>query len=398
MQKHVVRLEEDAARRVRLGHPWVTKEMLPRKPGLPGEVVTLLDDEGQFIGRALVDDGQIALRVFSRREQDNYDAAFVTGAVKRAVEMRTALGFLAGASSFRVINGENDGLPGVAVERYGDFLVAQFSSAIAWENRAWLYDALMAHSPCKGIYEQRRFRPLGGEAPNQASADLVRGTAAPIEFLVEEADAKIWVDVTSPLSTGLFNDLRLGRERIAAWSNGRRVLNLFSYTGAISLRAKLAGATEVCAVDVAAKAHARSRRNLEASGLDPEAVEHLTGDAIKELARFAARKREFDLIALDPPSFASKASKDGKPWSAKKDYAELITASLGVLAPGGVLVAVSSTHKMSTSDFEAALAVGGKRAGKQLVIVERVWLPQDFPLLPGFADGNYLKMAICLVR
>jgi 23S rRNA (cytosine1962-C5)-methyltransferase len=191
----------------------------------------------------------------------------------------------------------------------------------------------------------------------------------------------------------LFADLREGRRAVRHWAKDRRVLNLFSYTGAISVYAQAGGASEVVAVDVAAKAHARARRNFTLSGFDAEKPEHVVGDTFKVLARFVERKRQFDMVVLDPPAFASAAARGGKPWSAVRDYSELISASLDVLAPGGMLIAASSTHKMSSQEFELALADGALNAGTRLQIVDRRSLPPDFPTVPGFPEGNYLKFA-----
>jgi 23S rRNA (cytosine1962-C5)-methyltransferase len=154
----------------------------------------------------------------------------------------------------------------------------------------------------------------------------------------------------------------------------------------------------VCAVDVAAKAHARARKNFAANGHDPEKTEHIAGDALKVLTRFAERERKFDLVAIDPPAFASATARGGKPWNAIRDYSELVTHSLGVLDRGGVLIAASSTHKMSGDDFDAALADGALDANRELSIVERRGLPTDFPVPPGFPEGNYLKFAVAVVR
>jgi 23S rRNA (cytosine1962-C5)-methyltransferase len=152
----------------------------------------------------------------------------------------------------------------------------------------------------------------------------------------------------------------------------------------------------VCAVDVAAKAHARARRNFAASGFDPEQPEHIVGDTFKVLARFVERNRTFDLVVLDPPAFASAAARGGKPWSAVRDYAELIAASLEVLVPGGMLVAASSTHKMSAPEFEISLAEGALLARTRLQIIDRRPLPPDFPALPGFPEASYLKFAVAV--
>jgi 23S rRNA (cytosine1962-C5)-methyltransferase len=399
VRKNTVRLSPDVAQRIRFGHPWVYREALGPRPLTPepGTAIELVDDEGDFVGRGLYDsDSAIALRVFSRNADRQIDGELVADRVKAAVALRKRLVEIDKLGCYRVINAESDGLPGIVVERYGDYLVTQlFTSAVA-NLRDDLYNALEAELKPKAIYEQRRYKSLAGEAPRQAGADLVRGSAAPVELEVKEDDLTFVVDVTSPLSTGLFADLREGRRAIRQWAKGRRVLNLFSYTGAISVYAQAGGASEVCAIDVAAKAHARARRNFAASGFDPEKPEHIVGDALKVLARFVERGRKFDLVALDPPAFASAAARGGKPWSAVRDYAELIAASLDVLVPGGLLIAASSTHKMSSQDFEVALAEGAQLAGTQLQIIDRRSLPADFPTLPAFPESNYLKFAVAM--
>lgn len=399
MRKNTVRLAPDIARRVRAGHPWVYREALGPRPlhADTGTSIDVVDDEGDFLGRGLYEaEGVIALRVFTRRSDAQIDADLVRARVKSAIELRKRFIDLDKLGACRLVNAESDGLPGIVVDRYGEYIVVQMFSAAVMGLRNFLYDAIAAERSPIAIYEQRRFKSLGGEPPRQAGADLVRGTPAPVELEVVEDDLKFVVDVTAPLSTGLFADLREGRRAVRRWANGRRVLNLFSYTGAISVYAHAGGATEVCAVDVAAKAHARARRNFAASGFDPEKAEHIVGDVFKVLARFVERKRTFDMVVLDPPAFASAAARGGKPWSAINDYAELIGASLEVLAPGGLLVAASSTHKMSSQEFELALADGALATGTRLQIIDRRSLPPDFPTLPSFPEGNYLKNVVAV--
>ena len=398
VRKNTVRLPRDIAHRVRAGHPWVYREAAGR--GLvvePGTVIELVDDEGDFVGRGLYDaDSAIAVRVFARTPAAAIDAELVRARVRAAIALRRRVLDLAALGAHRLVNAESDGLPGIVVDAYGEYLVVQLFSAAVGGLRDALYDALEAELSPIAIYEQRRYKSLAGEAPRQAAAELVRGTPAPVELEVAEDDLRFVVDVTAPLSTGLFADLREGRRAVRRWAKDRRVLNLFSYTGAISVYAHAGGAAEVCAVDVAAKAHARARRNFAASGFDPERPEHVVGDAFKVLARFAERKRSFDLVVIDPPAFASAAARGGKPWSAVRDFAELIGASLEVLAPGGLLAVASSTHKMSAAEFELALADGALAAGTRLQIVDRRPLPPDFPTVPGFPEGNYLKFAVAV--
>jgi len=401
VRRNTIRLPAEVARRVQAGHPWIYREAVGPRRDDPGTVVDLVDLDGQPVGRGLYEaDGAIAVRVFTRDARRPVDAQLIAARVQAAVAMRRRVCAWDALDHLRLINGEGDGLPGVVVERYGDYLVVQlFTSSLGHAGlRDALLDALVVELAPKAIYEQRRYRSLAGDAPRQAAAELVRGDVAPVEIEVREDDLKFWIDVTSPLSTGLFADLREGRRAVRAWAHGRRVLNLFSYTGAISVYAHAGGATEVVAVDVAAKAHARARKNFSASGFDAEAAEHIAGDALKVLSRFAERGRRFDLVAIDPPAFASAAARGGKPWSAIRDYSELITHALRVLEPGGLLVAASSTHKMSADDFDAALAEGALAADVELSVIERRGLPPDFPVAPGFPEGNYLKFAVAMRR
>ncbi|HMG22452.1 MAG TPA: class I SAM-dependent methyltransferase, partial [Kofleriaceae bacterium] len=282
VRKNTVRLPGDVAHRIRAGHPWVYREAIGPRPLIaePGAVIDCVDEDGEFVGRALYDgDSAIALRVFVRKPDVAIDGKLIGDRVRAAIALRRRLLDLDRLGSVRMINAESDGLPGIVVERYGDYLVTQLFTGAVMGLRDDLYAALEAELGSKAIYEQRRFKSLGGEAPRQAAAELVRGSAAPVELEVKEDDLTFVVDVTAPLSTGLFADLREGRRAVRQWSAGRRVLNLFSYTGAISVYAQAGGATEVCAVDVAAKAHARARRNFAASGFDPEQPEHIVGDA-----------------------------------------------------------------------------------------------------------------------
>jgi 23S rRNA (cytosine1962-C5)-methyltransferase len=399
VRKNTVRLAQEVAQRIRAGHPWVYREALGPRPIAPepGTTIDLVDPDGELVGRGLYDaDSAIAVRVFTRRAEAAIDGELIAARVKAAVGLRARLVDQAALGATRVINGESDGLPGIAVDRYDNYLVVQLFTGAVGALRDALYDALEAELKPAAIYEQRRYKSLGGEAPRQAAAELVRGAAAPVELEVVEDDLKFIVDVTAPLSTGLFADLREGRRAVRQWAKGRRVLNLFSYTGAISVYALAGGATEVVAVDVAAKAHARARRNFAASGFDPERPEHVVGDTFKVLARFVERSRVFDMVVIDPPAFASAAARGGKPWSAVRDYADLITASLEVLVPGGLLIAASSTHKMSAQEFELALADGALGANTRLQIVDRRSLPPDFPTVPGFPEGNYLKFAVAV--
>jgi 23S rRNA (cytosine1962-C5)-methyltransferase len=151
----------------------------------------------------------------------------------------------------------------------------------------------------------------------------------------------------------------------------------------------------VVAVDTAAKAHARARRNYELSGLDPAKMEQVTGDALKALERFIDRGQHFDLVVCDPPTF-SHGSKPGATFSVGADLAALASASLAVLEPGGFLAFSSNSTKLSPADLDRALAEGAAQRHLDARIIERYGLPPDYPVAPGFPEGNYLKFVLAV--
>jgi 23S rRNA (cytosine1962-C5)-methyltransferase len=387
----------DVAIRVRAGHPWLYREAIgSRGVAEPtGAVVDLISGNGEFVGRGFVDrDHPIAIRLLTRDPNERVvpGNGVVAARFARAIQLRWLLFGTARPQAMRLFTGESEGLPGVTVDRFGDFVVVVWlcAGALAWRDE--LYDAIEQALHPRGLYEQKRLRPLAGTAPPEPAV-RARGEQAPLELIVEDAGCRFAVDVTAPLGVGLFPDMRRGWEAVAARARDRRVLNLFSYTGAFSVHAAKAGAAEVVAVDIAPKVHARARRNYELSGLDPAKLETITADAVKTLERFADRGRSFDIVICDPPTFSHGPSGQ---FSVARDLAHLAGASVSVLAPGGFLVFASNSTKLAVADLDRAMAEGAAAAGAELRVVERIGLPPDFPVAPGFPEGNYLKLAVAI--
>jgi 23S rRNA (cytosine1962-C5)-methyltransferase len=391
------RIGADVAARVRAGHPWVFREALGGRGIVEptGAVVDLISGNREFVARGYVDrEHAIALRVLTRLPGERLvpGNGVIAARFERAVQLRWMLYGASRPEAMRVFSGESEGLPGVTIDRYGDFAVVQWLSAGALAWRDELLDAIAATLRPRGIYEQRRLRPLGGSAPPEPAV-RARGDEAPVELVVGDGGCRFGVDVTAPLGVGLFPDMRLGWASVAARAADRRVLNLFSYTGAFSVHAAKAGAAEVVAVDTAAKAHARARRNYELSGLDPARLEAITGDAVKTLERFASRGRSFDIVICDPPTFSHGPAGQ---FSVARDLAQLAATCAGVLAPGGFLVFATNSTKVSAAEVDRALGDGAATARADLRIIERVGLPPDYPVAPGFPEGNYLKLAVAI--
>jgi 23S rRNA (cytosine1962-C5)-methyltransferase len=395
------RVSPDVATRVRAGHPWVFRDALgPRGVAEPtGAVIDLISGNREFVGRGYVDrDHAIAVRVLTRNPDERVvpGNGIVAARFARAVQLRWLQFGASRPAAMRVFSGESEGLPGVTVDRYGDFVVVQWLSAGALAWREELYDAIEKALSPSGIYEQKRLRPLGGQAVPEPGV-RARGDEAPLEIVVDSRIGndvcKFGVDVTAPMGVGLFPDMRLGWAAVASRAADRRVLNLFSYTGAFSVHAAKAGAREVVAIDLAPKAHARARRNYELSGLDPARLEAITGDTTKSVEKLASRGRRFDIVICDPPTFSHGPAGQ---FSVSRDLAPLAATCVSVLEPGGFLVFATNSTKVSAPDFDRALGEGGALAGADLRVIERVGLPVDYPVAPGFPEGNYLKLAICV--
>jgi 23S rRNA (cytosine1962-C5)-methyltransferase len=174
-------------------------------------------------------------------------------------------------------------------------------------------------------------------------------------------------------------------ERICSKGPGKRVLNLFSFTGALALRAVRGGAKDVTNVDSAARSHARCRQNLSASGLDPEACEALTGDVFKHLERMRQRKREFDLVVVDPPPFSTVGSTT---FSALEDWNHLAAAIAHVVAPEGEVLAVANAAGLTEEEFLGAVGEGSLMAGRNPRVIAECGLPPDFPVVAAFPEGK----------
>jgi 23S rRNA (cytosine1962-C5)-methyltransferase len=393
------RLIDDVARRVQLGHPHVYREAFGgRAVSEPtGTLVELFGGNRVFVGRGFVDqEHPVAVRVITRDpdERVHPGAGAIASRFARALQQRWLVFGPQRPTAMRLFYGDCEGLPGCNVDRYGDFVVVQWLSGGALPWREELFDAIEKNVNPAGIYEQRRLKPIGGSAPPEPAV-RARGEEAPLEVVVEEADCRFGVDVTAPLGVGFYPDLRRGRDVIAARAADRRVLNLFSYTGAFSVRAAKAGAREVVSVDSVAKVHARARRNLELSGIDPKRVEDVTADVAKTLDKFASLGRRFDIVICDPPTF-SHAQGQGTPFSVTRDLGALAAGCLSVLEPGGLLAFSTNSTKLSPADVERALAEGAATTRTPLLVLERHGLPPDYPVSPGFPEGNYLKFFVAL--
>jgi 23S rRNA (cytosine1962-C5)-methyltransferase len=316
------------------------------------------------------------------------DDAALDDALAHAVGRRFALGRSSGAretTAFRLAHEAGDALPGLAVDVYGDHLVAHlYEDGSMWspERRERVLDRLGALG-FDGVYLKVRPKQsntlVDTRREELAPKSAVRGASAADEVVVLEEGVPYGVRLGDGLSTGLFLDQRTNRKRVREAASGKRVLNLFAYTAAFSVAAAKGGARETVSVDAADVALERGRANLARVLADPRSHTTVAADVFVWLASAARRGERFELVCLDPPSYSS--TKEGR-FVGKTDYAELAASAMAVVAKGGVLLACSNHRQVTAARFRKFLHEAARQAGREVVQAKDVPTPKDFPPPP----------------
>lgn len=363
-QLRLVKPLRDAIER---GHPWVFDRACARLDAPAGEVVEIVDDAGAIAIAYYDPTSPIRARILVGDPIANVAAA----AARRARDP-----MLAGCTGRRLVHGEGDACPGLVVDAYEDTAVIVFDGPAAsafW--RPKLDDVLEALRRSGDIAHAW----LRGERGKRAQGEVITG-APPDELVMTEDEARFVVDVRSGQKTGFFLDQRENRRIIRRHAAGQRVLNLYCYTGGFSLHAALGGAAQVTSVDIAAPAIADLQRNVELTGLAPQ--EAIAEDAFAFLARAQQRRRTWDLVICDPPSFAPSEKAKGAALAA---YRRLAAAALSVTEPGGRLAVASCSSHVTEADLLASCPPLRVRA--------LTGAASDHPVLAAFPEGRYLKFA-----
>jgi len=364
----------------------------------PGRPVRLLDGRGGLRAIGAADPENELFRVWSHGEDARApDAPFVRAKVAAALELRRTLGLTDGESAYRLFNGEGDGMSGLAADVYGRFaVVTTLSRGLLGYARLLAQSALevlpAAGLPLVGAVLKTRLKG-SGNSPERAKDDVV-GETPPAKLIVRESGIPYEVHLGGGINVGLFTDMREHRAGLARFVRGRRVLNTFAYTGALSVAAARGGASAVTSVDLAAGPLAWARANFALSGLDAAAPAYRweVSDVFRFLEAERARRATYDVIILDPPTVSgARASL----WAQKRDYPDLIAAACALLPEaGGHLWISSNTHRGPSvlKHVDAGLAL----AGRDAQILELGGLPPDYPTPLAWPAARYLE--VCQVR
>ncbi len=393
-----VALPPAAARRVLVGHPTLAFDELAGTQGLePARPLRLLSPEQEVVGTGIADPENECVRVVAREELHALDARFFRARLAAALSLRRRLGLVEPEAAFRLLHGDGEGLPGLAVDLYGSFaLVTALSRGLQMVGRS-LAEALLAELPAaglplRGVVVRARLKSKG-KTPEKAKDEVI-GEAPPEKLVVHEHGIPCEVHLLAGTNTGLFLDMREHRRGFARFVRGARVLNTFCYTGTLSVAAALAGAAHVTSVDLAAGTLAWARTNFRLAGLDPEDARFafVESDVFRYLEQQARGPQRFDVIVLDPPTVSGARASS---WSQKNDYPELIRSACALLPrEGGHLWVSSNTH--AGPGVRRYLQQAFERLPRAASILEEGSLPPDFPTPLAAPETRYLD--VCQVR
>lgn len=370
-------------------HPWIFKKMVrPPKKRLPcGAPVTVVTREGEFVGRGIYNPvSNIAVRLLTERESEPLDWSFFRAKLAEARRLREEiLGIGRQSDSYRLIHGEADGLSGLMVDKYADVLVIEPYSA----GYVYFMDALT--KGLRELYPSCRMvvRPDAKHAVREGvekeCAELARRHPAPESVVIQENGVRMKVDFRAGHKTGFFLDQRENRREAAQMSAGRRVLDLFCYTGGFSIAAALGKAASVTGVDLDEKALRTAGENARMNGAQ---VEFLHADVFDHLRGMVARGDLADLVIADPAKLAGVRDEIPR---ARRTYGDLNRLAMKAVRPGGVLLTCSCSGLISEPDFLSILTRSAAEAGVVFQAFRIAGAAGDHPVSSIFPEGRYLK-------
>lgn len=392
-----IRLQPERDRPVRHRHPWIYSGSVAEVADspAPGEIVEVQDSRGEWLARGYYNPrSQIVVRLLTWDRHQAIDTAFWRARLNAAAEMRAALALEPETTAYRLVFAESDLLPGLIVDRYGDWLSVQFLTLGVEVQRDQLLALLQELWNPRGVVERSDALARKQEGLPLRSG-LLAGEPLAGELEVFENGLRFRVDLTEGQKTGFYVDQRQNRKAAAEYAAGKRVLNAFSFTGAFAVYALAAGAEHVTNIDTSYEALEAGETMLRINGFDPDRqAESIQGDVFQVLRDFRDRKLTFDHIILDPPKFARNR---GELEGATRGYKDINLLALRLLAPGGILTTFSCSGLVSPDLFQKIVFGASVDAQRNVQILTHLSQGADHPILLSFPEGEYLKGLLCRV-
>ena len=350
---------------------------------LKDQEVEVQSQEGIFLGTAYLSQQNKGLGWFVSKDKVAFNQAFFETLFRQAKEKRSAYYQDDLTTAFRLFNQEGDGFGGLTVDLYGDYVVFSWYNSYVYQIRKVISEAFRQVFPeVLGAYEKIRFKGLDYESAH------VYGQEAPDFFTVLENGVLYQVFMNDGLMTGIFLDQHEVRGSLVdGLAMGKSLLNMFSYTAAFSVAAAMGGASQTTSVDLAKRSRELSQAHFQANGISTDEHRFIVMDVF-EYFKYAKRKDlTYDVIVLDPPSFARNKKQT---FSVAKDYHKLISQSLEILNPGGIIIASTNAANVSRQKFTEQIDKGF--AGRSYQILNKYGLPADFAYNKKDESSNYLKV------
>ena len=375
-------------------HPWIFSGAVEKVEGNPsnGETVQILTSNNTFVGfGSYSPSSQIRVRILSFNPDEKIDLDFFRSKILASSDARKKIIDTLQTNAYRIINAESDGLPGLIVDQYSEFLVCQFLSSGSEFNKNMIVEILNEKFKPKGIFERSDVEVRIKENL-QPEKGLLKGVIPDDLVEVKENGLRFLVDIKNGHKTGFYLDQRDNRKLVSEFSKGKSVLNCFSYTGGFSVYALAAGAEKITQVEASASAIEISNQNFELNNLSSSSVENINGDVFEILRKFRDERKTFDLIILDPPKFAESASQISK---ASRGYKDINLLAIKLLNPGGILFTFSCSGHISQELFQKIIAGAALDSGREVKIIKQLTQSADHPVALNFPEGLYLKGLVC---
>lgn len=376
------------------GYPLISKESIVNwdKVKAEGMIINLLDERKKFIAK-----GYYGIQnkgygwVLTSKKEVNIDVAYFTDKIKMARAYRKDFYDDKNTTAFRVFNGEGDGVGGFTVDYFDGFYLVTWYSLGIFAFRDDILAALKSQVAYKGIYQKKRFDTKGQYLDD--SDDFVCGSRGEFPLVVKENGVNFAVYLDDGPMVGVFLDQREVRKTIREkYAKGKTVLNTFSYTGAFSVCAALGEATKTTSVDLAKRSRSKTEEQFTINGIDIEAQDIIVEDVFNYFKYAVRKKILFDVVVLDPPSFARSKKHT---FSVAKDYVKLLKEAIQITTQGGVIVASTNYANFNMEKFKMFIDKAFQEMHGKYKIEHTFSLPKDFKVMDTFKEGDYLKV-VCI--
>lgn len=385
-----LKLKTKYASKYRKGYPLIFKEAVMNLNILKeeGSVFKLVDDRNKFIAKGYYGKQNKGYGwIVSQNENETIDLSFFERKIATALERRKSFYNSIDTNAFRVFNGEGDGIGGFTIDYYDGYYLINWYSQGIYSFCNEVIEALKRLVEYKGIYQKKRFDTKGTYIDED---DFVEGERGNFPLIVKENGVNFAIYLNEGAMVGIFLDQKDVRQTIRDnYSEGRTVLNTFSYTGAFSVYAALGGAKKTTSVDLANRSRPKTIEQFSINNIDYEAQDIIVEDVFNYFKYAVKKKLKFDTVILDPPSFAK--SKKFK-FSASKDYTDLLKQAIAITEDNGVIVASTNCSTFDMKRFMGFIDKAFKESHHKYKILEEFSLPEDFRTVHVFEEGNYLKV------